>query len=66
MSLSDARMKIEAHVRGLGSRPVAAAHVTFKEYWTLHFKPRRKVRWSEPTEAGYDQYMSTYLLPTFG
>ena len=59
-------MKIEAHVRALGSRPVAAAHVTFKEYWTLHFKPRRKVRWSEPTEAGYEQYMSTYLLPIFG
>jgi len=66
MSLSDARTRIEAHVRGLGSRPASAVHITFKDYWTLNFKPRRKVRWSEPTEAGYDQYMSAYLSPTFG
>ena len=66
MSLSEARTRIEAHVRGLGSRPVSAAHVTFQDYWTLNFKPRRKVRWSEPTEAGYDQYLSAYLSPTFG
>jgi hypothetical protein len=66
MSLSEARTRIEAHVRGLGSRPTSADHVTFRDYWTLSFKPRRRVRWSEPTEAGYDQYMNAYLLPTFG
>ena len=66
MSLSEARTRIEAHVRGLGSRPASADHVTFRDYWTLSFKPRRRVRWSEPTEAGYDQYMNAYLLPTFG
>jgi integrase len=66
MSLSEARTRIEAHVRGLGSRPTSAAHITFKDYWTLHFKPRRKVRWSEPTEEGYDQYMNAYLSADFG
>jgi integrase len=66
MSLSEARTRLEAHVRGLGSRPASAAHITFRDYWTLNFKPRRKVRWSEPTEAGYDQYISAYLSPTFG
>jgi integrase len=66
MTLSEARSRIEAHVREIGSRPVSAAHITFREYWTLNFKPRRKLRWSEPTEAGYHQYMHTYLLPAFG
>jgi integrase len=66
MSLSEARTRVEAHVRGLGSRSASAGHITFRDYWTLSFKPRRRVRWSEPTEAGYDQYMNAYLLPTFG
>lgn len=55
MTLTEARARIEAHVRGMGSRPTSAVHITFKDYWTLNFRPRRKVRWSEPTEAGYDQ-----------
>jgi integrase len=66
MSLTEARARIEAHVRGLGSRPASAAHITFRDYWILNFKPRRKIRWSEPTEAGYDRYMNSYLLPVFG
>jgi integrase len=66
MSLSEARTRIEAHVCGLGSRPASAAHITFEDYWTLNFKPRRKVRWSEATEAGYEQYLNTYLSPAFG
>jgi integrase len=58
MSLSDARLRLEAHVRGMG--------ITFRNYWMLNFAPRRKVRWSEPTERGYEQYMHAYLFPAFG
>jgi integrase len=66
MSLTEARTLIEAHVRGLGNRPTAAVHITFQDYWTLNFKPRRKVRWSQATEAGYERYINTYLSPAFG
>src|SRR6266851_9753834 len=66
LTLSEARTKIEAHVRQLGSRPQRAAHLTFKEYWDLHYVPRHKVRWGEPTEDGYAGYIRAYLGPAFG
>ena len=66
MSLSEARVRLEAHVRGMGSRPTSATQITFRNYWLLNFAPRRKVRWSEPTERGYEQYMDAYLFPAFG
>jgi hypothetical protein len=66
MTLSEARQKIEARVRQLGSRPMSALRVTFKEYWTQQYVPRRRVRWSEPTERGYEMYMKAYLFPAFG
>jgi len=66
MTLSEARAKIETRVRQLGSRPMSAAHVTFTEYWKQEYVPRRRVRWSEPTERGYEMYMNAYLFPAFG
>jgi integrase len=66
MTLTEARTKLEAIVREIGNRPQALAALTFSEYWTLHYKPRHRVSWAEPTEAGYDAYVRTYLAPTFG
>lgn len=66
MTLTEARTKLEAIVREIGSRPQALAALTFSEYWTLHFKPRHRVSWAEPTEAGYASYVRTYLDPAFG
>lgn len=66
LSLTEARTKLEAIVREIGSRPRALAALTLGEYWTVHFKPRHRVGWAEPTEAGYDAYVGTYIDPTFG
>jgi len=66
LSLTEARTKLEAIVREIGSRPQALAALTLSEYWTLHYKPRHRVSWSEPTEAGYDCYIRAYLSPAFG
>jgi integrase len=66
LTLSAARTKLEAHVRQLGSRPTSAAHMTFKEFWDLHYVPRHKVRWGAPTEKGYAGYIRAYLGPAFG
>jgi integrase len=66
LSLTEARTKLEAIVREIGSRPQALAALTLGEYWIMHFKPRHRVSWSEPTEAGYDCYIRAYLSPAFG
>lgn len=66
LTLTEARTKLEAIVRELGSRPQATLAVTFNDYWTLHFKPHHRVSWGEPTEAGYDGYIRMYLGPAFG
>jgi integrase len=66
MALSEARTKLEAIVREIGSRPQSSLLMTFGEYWRLHYEPRRKVRWSEATAAGYKAYLACYLTPAFG
>lgn len=66
LSLTEARSKLEAIVREIGSRPQALAALTLGEYWTIHYKPRHRVSWSEPTESGYDCYARAYLNPAFG
>jgi integrase len=66
LSLTEARSKLEAIVREIGSRPQALAALTLSEYWTIHYKPRHRVSWSEPTEAGYECYVRAYLNPAFG
>ena len=66
LTLTGARTKLEAIVREIGNRPQALAGLSFSEYWTLHFKPRHRVSWAEPTAAGYDAYVHCYLDPTFG
>jgi integrase len=66
LTLTEARTKLEAIVREAGSRPQSARSITFDEYWQLHYKPRHRVSWSEPTEHGYDAYVRAYLNPVFG
>ena len=66
MTLSEARAKLEANVRELGSRPQSSRHVTFDQYYEQHYKPVKRVGWGPPTERGYDHYMSAYLSPAFG
>lgn len=66
MSLTEARTKLEALVREQGSRPQSSLTMTFSDYWTLHYEPRRRVRWSDATAAGYAGYLRTYLTPAFG
>jgi integrase len=66
MSLSQARDKIEAHVRSLGSRPTTSLNPTLSQYWTIQYMPARQMRWSEPTKHGYEGYFNWYLKPTFG
>jgi integrase len=66
ISLTEARTKLEAHVREQGSRPQSSLTMTFSDYWTLHYEPRRKVRWSDATAAGYKAYLACYITPAFG
>jgi integrase len=66
MTLTEARGKLEAHVRSLGSRPQQRASTTFNEYWQQHYVPNHKLAWSEPTTAGYEAYRRAYLSPAFG
>jgi integrase len=66
MTLSEARTKLEAKVRELGSRPQSSLEMTFSDYWSLHYEPRRRVRWSEATATGYAAYLKHYLTPAFG
>jgi integrase len=66
ITLTEARSKLEAIVRELGSRPTSSITLLFSDYWTQHYVPRHRVRWGEPTEAGYMSYMSAYLTPAFG
>ena len=66
LSLTEARSKLEAIVREQGSCPPTLAKQTFAEYWSIHYKPRHRVAWSEPTEAGYECYIRAYLSPAFG
>jgi integrase len=66
LTLSEARTKLEGIVRQLGSRPQSSLTMTFSDYWTLHYEPRRRVRWSEATAAGYKAYLKFYLTPAFG
>ena len=65
MTLSEARAKLEAHVRSLGSKPQQSYSLTFGEYWELHYVPKHRLAWSEPTAAGYEAYRRAYLGPTF-
>jgi integrase len=66
MTLTEARTKIEAVVRELGSRPHSSLLMTFGEYWQLHYEPRHRPRWSEPTAKGYARYLRAYITPVFG
>lgn len=66
MTLSEARSKIEGHVREIGSRPLSTTKLTFNEYWTHHYLPRHRVSWGEATESGYQAYLDAYLGPAFG
>jgi len=66
ISLTEARTKLEAIVRELGSRPQSSIRMTFSDYWTLHYEPRHKLGWSVPTAAGYKSYLRPYLTPEFG
>jgi integrase len=66
IALTEARSKLEAIVRELGSRPTSSLILTFDDYWTQHYVPRHRVRWGEPTEAGYKSYVRAYLKPAFG
>jgi integrase len=64
ISKSAASIKLEKFLRSGGA--VATTALNFSDYWLTQYKPRRKVRWSEPTERGYEMYMNAYLLPEFG
>ncbi len=56
---------MEKFLRAGGDAPTTTA-LNLSEYWRTQYVPRRKVRWSEPTERGYEMYMNAYLLPEFG
>src|SRR5215469_13007803 len=63
---SEARAKLDAFLRAGGSRPAPARNLTLLEYWNQLYVPTHKLRWSEPTAAGYDAYIRAYLGPAFG
>lgn len=62
---SEAQAKLDAFLRVGGGRPAPARNLTFLEYWNQLYVPRHKLRWSEPTAAGYDAYIRAYLSPAF-
>jgi hypothetical protein len=66
ITLSEARTKLEATVRELGSRPQSSQSLTFSVYWKLHYSPRHHLSWSEATAHGYESYLRAYIIPAFG
>ena len=64
MSKADARAKLREKIVENGSRPSPLLNeVTFGEYWRNQYIPLRRAGWSEPTEAGYNSYMKSLILP---
>ncbi len=65
LSKSAASLKLEKFLRAGGDTPQTTG-LNFSEYWHSQYVPRRRLRWSEPTERGYEMYMNAYLFPEFG
>jgi hypothetical protein len=53
-------------VRGLRSRPTSAVRITFQGLLDPQLQASPQSVLVAPTEAGYDKYISAYLLPTLG
>lgn len=66
MSQTDARDKLEGHLRTLGNLPTESAHITFGNYWTNRYVPKRRAAWSKPTEHGYNNYYHLFFAGKFG
>jgi integrase len=64
MSRSEARAKLREKIAESDGKPVPVrADLTFGEYWRNNYIPLRRSGWSEPTEAGYQSYMESLILP---